>query len=325
MGILINILIITPIKHIDGLYEKISGLGSVTYLPDPTLDEVLEFVDGVDVIFTNPNKSKVFLGSDVFNRGKDIKVVCTASTGTVHIDKELANNRNIKIISITKELETINKISSTAELAFTLMMTSIRNVTPAIDSVRNGDWDYERFIGRQVNQLNIGVIGYGRLGKMFVHYCRSFGAKVKVYDPYKSINEEGVQQVHELSEVFLESNVIALHVHVTPETHGMISKDALCFANSDITIINTSRGEVVNEEDIVEFLANNPKSRYATDVLASEFNSKQENPIIKFSKSDAGFYQTIIVPHIGGMTSDAQMLAYHRAADMLDSYLEEMV
>jgi len=320
---MINILVITPIKHIDGLYEKVSRMGRVTYLPDPTLNEVLELVSEFNVIFTNPNKSKVFLGSKVFEKGKNLRAICTASTGTVHIDKELARARGIEVISITKELETIEKISSTAELAFTLMMSSIRNIIPAVDSVRDGEWNYEKFIGRQMNQLTIGVIGYGRLGSMFVRYCRAFGAQVKVYDPYKEINEKGVQQVDKLDEVFLNSNVVALHVHVTSETREIVSKDVLTYASPNVTIVNTSRGEVVNETDIVDFLEKNPKARYATDVLANEFDSKEENTIIEFSKGKRGFYQTIIVPHIGGMTSDAQMLAYHRAADMLSLYLKE--
>lgn len=320
MGKMINILVITPIKHIDGLFEKLSGLGVITYLPDPNLNSVLENIKGVDVIFTNPNKSKVYIGSKVFEESNSLKVICTASTGTVHIDLELAKENSIKVISITKELDTIRKISSTAELAFTLMMSSLRNIIPAVDSVRNNDWDYEKFIGRQINQLTIGVVGYGRLGEMFVSFCRAFGARIKVYDPYKNIDLDGVQKVSTLKEVFSDSNVVSLHVHVSPETHSMISSDILSFAREDVTIVNTSRGEIVDEHSIVNFLKKNENARYATDVLASEFHSKEKNPIIKFSKTSQGFYQTIIVPHIGGMTSDAQLLAYHRAADMLISH-----
>ena len=275
---------------------------------------------GVDAIFTNPNKSKVYLGREIINSSENLKVICTASTGTVHIDLKEAEKSKIKILSLTKEYETIKKISSTAELAFTMMMTSLRNLPEAIDSVRKGDWDYEKFIGRQLNQLNVGIIGYGRLGKIFSSYCRGFGAKVIVYDPYKSVKDQNITQVNNLEELTSQSNIISLHIHVTSETNKMIGKQLLQTTKENVTIVNTSRGEVVDEDAIVEFLKNNKSARYCTDVLSGEILSKRESPVLRYFKEGGGHYQVIITPHIGGMTKDAQLIAYHRAADMLDTF-----
>ena len=318
-----HILVITPVAHIDGLMDKLSRIGDVIYMPDPTEKEVLKKMDGVNAIFTNPNKSKVYLGHEIISSSENLKAICTASTGRVHIDLQVAENFNITVLSLTREYETIRKISSTAELAFTLMMASLRNLPEAIDSVRKGDWDYEKFIGRQLNQLNVGVIGYGRLGEIFSSYCCDFGAKVTVYDPHKTVKNISINQVNSLEELVSQSDIISLHVHVTSETQRMFGKQLLQLAKDDVTIVNTSRGEIVDEDSIVEFLKNNKRARYCTDVLSSEIKSKKESPVLLYFIKGGGYYQVIITPHIGGMTKDAQLIAYHRAADMLDAFWGE--
>jgi D-3-phosphoglycerate dehydrogenase / 2-oxoglutarate reductase len=316
-----QILVITPVVHIDGLMDKLSRIGDITYIPDPTEKEVLKKMNGVNAIFTNPNKSKVYLGHEIISSSENLKAICTASTGRIHIDLQVAENFNVKVLSLTREYETIKKISSTAELAFTLMMNSLRNLPEAIDSVRKGDWDYEKFIGRQLNQLNVGVIGYGRLGEIFSAYCHSFGAKVTVYDPHKIIKDKNINQVNSIEELVSQSDIISLHVHVTSETKRMFGKELLQLAKHDVTIVNTSRGEIVDEDSIVEFLKNNKRARYCTDVLSGEITSKRKSPILLYFIEGGGYYQVIITPHIGGMTKDAQLIAYHRAADMLDIFL----
>jgi D-3-phosphoglycerate dehydrogenase / 2-oxoglutarate reductase len=318
-----HILVITPVSHIDGLMGKLSRIGDVTYTPDPTEKEVLKKMSGVNAIFTNPNKSKVYLGDKVISSSENLKVICTASTGRVHIDLQAAKNFNVKVLSLTKEYETIKKISSTADLAFTLMMASLRNLPEAIDSVRKGGWDYEKFIGKQLNQLNVGVIGYGRLGKIFSSYCHNFGAMVSVYDPHKTIKDINIKQVNSIEELVSQSDIISLHVHVTSETKRMFGRELLRLAKHDVTIVNTSRGEIVDEDSIVEFLKNNKRARYCTDVLSGEITSKRESPILLYFIEGGGYYQVIITPHIGGMTKDAQLIAYHRAADMLDVFLRD--
>ena len=114
----------------------------------------------------------------------DLKYVVTTSTGTNHIEK-LLKQKNIKLISLTRDLKTIKTISS-AEHAFALTLNAVRNIDAASRSVRNGEWDYS-FGGRQMNKLNILIVGFGRLGKMYYKYAKSFGSTIKVYDPYVQI------------------------------------------------------------------------------------------------------------------------------------------
>jgi len=309
-----KILVITPVKHISGVSQTLKSIGEVTFLDDPSAEQVEDVIHKYDAIFTNPNKSKVFIGKEILDKATKLKVICTASTGTNHIDKNYALELSIPVISITEEREVINKISSTAELAFSLTLAGLRHIVNGHVSVLEGGWDYEKFIGRQMNFLTIGIIGFGRLGSIYANYCKAFDSRVLVYDPYKKVEEEGIEQLDSLNKVINNSDVIAIHVHVTEETLGMINAE--CFNNmkNDVLIVNTARGDMIDENALVKFLKENPKARIATDVLENEVRNRLESPLLKYSRLSN---QVTITPHIGGMTREAQEIAYGHAAKLL--------
>jgi phosphoglycerate dehydrogenase-like enzyme len=315
-----KILVITPVRHIAGLPEILEATGKVTYIDDPTPAEVIAVIRDYDAIFTNPNKSKVYIGPDLMEAAQNLKVICTASTGTNHIDVSFAKKKGLPILALTEEREVINRISSTAELAFALTMASLRHVVRSHNAVLRGEWDYTHYIGRHMNALTVGVLGYGRLGSMYCHYCQAFESRILVYDPYKTIAQEGLEQVRDLSELLSVSDIIAIHVHVTAETLGMIN--AACFAKmkKDVLLVNTSRGDIVNELDLVDFLRENPQARVATDVLADEIRNRSASPLLQYAHQSE---QVIITPHIGGMSREAQEIAYGHAARRLQRFLSE--
>ena len=316
-----NILVMTPIKNIAGVYEVLQECGKIIYLEDPTITEVEKIIKGIDIIFTNPNKSKVFIGEDLIKKAKNLKIICTASTGTNHIDIKFAKNQKIKIISLTKEYDTIKKISSTAELAFALTLASLRNLYQGINSVLDNQWNYSNFIGRQMNFLKVGIIGYGRLGSIYASYCKAFGSQVYTYDPYKVVKNKGIKQIDSLDKLLNYSDVISLHLHVNEETQEIINARNLLHMKKDAILINTSRGELINEEDLVNFLSLNPLFKVASDVLSNEIRNKESSPLLAYAKLSN---QVIITPHIGGMTKEAQEIAYGKVANNLLNYLREI-
>tara|TARA_Y200000002_G_scaffold364575_1_gene353702 strand:- start:481 stop:1443 length:963 start_codon:yes stop_codon:yes gene_type:complete len=312
-----KILVITPVSHISGVSDILKNTGQVDFFDDPSLEEVKSIVHKYDAIFTNPNKSKVFLGEEVLQLATNLKVIATASTGTNHIDKTLAKELNIEILSLTEEREVINRISSTAEHALALTLATLRNIPKSFQSVESGEWDYTKFIGRQLSHLTVGVIGFGRLGSLYSKYCNAFGSDVLVYDPYVDIPGPYITS-DSLDRLFIESDVISLHVHVNEETEGMIDSSFFEVAKEDVLIINTSRGDLINEVDLVNFLKKNKNARYSTDVIANEVKDKSKNPILDYLK---GSDQIIVTPHIGGMTREAQEIAYTHAASLLENFL----
>ena len=179
-----KILSITPISHIKNVEKELKKIGKLEILNDPNENDVIKKIPQFDAIFTNPNKSKVFIGKSIMDKAINLKVISTASTGTNHIDFNYAKKKKIKILSLKKEKKITNKISSTAEHALALTLASLRNITTSNKSVLNGEWDYTKFIGNQMNQLTIGIIGYGRLGKKYANYCKSLSNSVFFFDPY---------------------------------------------------------------------------------------------------------------------------------------------
>ena len=308
-----RLLVVTPIEHIAGLGEKLTAAFKTTVTPDPTLDDVTRELERADAIYTNPNKSRLPIDAALFDRAPRLRTVATASTGLLHIDIVEAKRRGIDVVSLTSEYATIERISSTAEHALALTLSALRHIPAAAADVMAGSWDYERFIGRQMDMLTVGVVGYGRLGKKYARYTDAIGARVLVCDPAYT-PESCPFPLVDLPTLMAESDIVSLHVHATPENLGLVNGALLEHAKPDILLVNTSRGEVVDEPAVIEFLRAHPTAMLATDVLTDELTRKWDSPLLPLAASGG---QVLITPHIGGMTVEAQEIAYHRAADML--------
>jgi len=314
-----KILVITEIKHIKGLSEELKKIGKVTYLDSPSFKKVKRIIKNYDAIYTNPNKSKVYIGKELLESAKKLKVVCTASTGLNHIDVKYLKEKKIKIISLTKKKNITKNISSTAEMAFALTLASLRNIVSSAKSVLNGQWDYTKYIGRQFNSLTVGIIGYGRLGKMYANYCKAMGANIIVYDPFKNKINKNFLLTKNINNLFKKANIISIHIHLSQKNYNVINSKNLKLMKKDVLIVNTSRGEIINEKDMIAFLRKNSNAKLSTDVIANEILGRNSNPLIKYAKKSN---QVIITPHIGGMTVEAQQTAYKGVAKLLKNFLK---
>ena len=181
---MMKILCLTPIKHLDGIYEHLESFGEVDYKPDTKDTDFSWTIDisKYDIIFCNPNKQDYKLDKDILENFNG--TILTASTGLNHIDMKYCRDNDIKVLSLTKDYDLLNKLPSTAELAFGLMSSIVRNIPSSFDDVKVGGWDYDMFMGHQLQGKTIGIIGYGRLGKMMNKYCWAFGMRVIAHDPY---------------------------------------------------------------------------------------------------------------------------------------------
>jgi len=306
-----KIAVITPISHLNGIKDIIESKGEVFYLennPDKSTVKSLLIRKNIDTIICNPNQQSFKIDKELLHM-TNVKLINTCSTGMNHIDVEYCSENEIEIYSLTKDYNLINNLPSTSELAFGLMVSLLRKIPHSQTHVSEFKWDYTKFVGTQIKDLKIGIIGYGRLGKMMKSFCDAFNAKVFVYDPYEiSIGCE------DLEEMIEQCDVISLHVHVTDETKYMINKKLLSKCKPNLCIINTSRGEIVNEIDIVNALKSKTISGYATDVIEHEFDNLTKSPIIKAMNSGENI---IITPHVGGMTLEGQSKAYEWAINKL--------
>ena len=307
-----TIICTTPIDHLEGLKRNLKKKGKLIYKPNinkKDLKKILEKNKRINVIFCNPNRQGYILNKEIL-QNSSIKLINTASTGLNHISQDDCKKLNIKILSLTKDFKLIKKLPSTSELSFGLMINLQRNIFQSFQSVKNKKWDYTPFIGQELSSLTIGIIGLGRLGNLMANYAKAFGMRVFYYDPFKETKKYKKINLKRLVQI---ADVISIHAHVNNQTKYMINKKILKFAKKKPVIINTSRGELVNEQDIIWGLKNKIISGYGADVIEKEFIDIKKSAIIK----NINKYNIIVTPHIGGMTYQGQLKAYNYAINKI--------
>ena len=318
---MLKIGVMTPVDHIEGIPELIDSLGTRFDVPEyktAARDYILK--NEVNVLICNPNKQS-FIIDEEFLEGTRIVVINSCSTGLNHIDMDYCKKMDIEVQHHKNDIKLLDQLPSTAELAFSLLTNIIRKVSLSKEHVLEGGWNYTEYMGHQLRGMNIGIIGYGRLGKMMYKFCDAFDANLKIYDPYLDMSNiehhkrDSFMLNHyssNLSNLFQWATAISLHIHVTNETKELVNKDLLSLVK-DLYLVNTSRGAVVNEQDIIEALKNGNLAGYGTDVLIDEY-THESSPIVDLMRDN---YNVVITPHVGGMTYEGQHKAYHWSINKL--------
>lgn len=304
-----KIAVITPISHLNGIVDLLSTKGKVLLYEQSTKEQVRKMLLNTEAntILCNPNQQTYKIDKELLE-GTKVSLINTCSTGMNHIDQSYCKENNIEVYSLTKDMELINDLPSTSELAFTLMSCLLRKIPESLEHTKKYGWDYLPYVGRQVKGLNVGIIGYGRLGKIMDKYCKAFEANTFICDPYSEAHTNSLEELFEICDV------ISIHVHVTEETKYMINKDLLGKSKKIPYIINTSRGEIVDEKAIVNALEDKIIAGYGTDVVEDEFGTITNSPIIQGMNRGLNI---IVTPHTGGMTIEGQTKAYTWAINKL--------
>ena len=304
-----KVICITPVDHLPGFLEEFNQVCNLDYEPDISLSDLRDVLlsTNYDAIFTNPNKQN-FIIDKALLKGTSVRLLNTASTGLNHIDLDDCESLNVEIFSLTKDYDLIRNLPSTSELAFGLALSLMRKIPQSFDSVKMGKWDYEPFVGRQLAGLTAGIVGYGRLGTFMARYCKAFGMNVVVCDPYKNVFDHDQVSLTTLLRI---SDLISLHVHVDSRTKEIINSLSISLMEKCPYLINTSRGEIVNESDVLSALRDKSLSGYGTDVIVDEFSNFKNSEIVRATREED--LNLIITPHIGGMSLEGQHRAYLHA------------
>lgn len=237
----------------------------------------------------------------VLNKFPNLKTVVSATTGLDHLDLEALDRKNIRVISLKGEDKFLDTIPSTAEHTWALILSITRNITISNDHVKLGNWKRDLFRANQLKGKTLGIIGYGRIGKMIAHYASAFNMNVAFYDPF--IEEQPkIVKYDTIEKLLSESDIVSLHVHLNSETTNLINRKNLMHIKPGAIIINTSRGKIIDEEALVEFLEKGVIKGAAVDVLSFEFTDITMSPL--WSAQQRGL-NVIITPHIGGASWEA--------------------
>ena len=297
--------------------EALASLGEVIYQP-PTQDELANALADCDAVLCGLG---LRFDRATLAGAKKLKVLATATTGLDHLDLAAAEARGIAVLSLRGEEEFLNSITGTAELAFALLLNLARRIPPALTAVKRGEWERERFRGHALAGQTLGVVGVGRLGRMMVRYGRAFGKRVLGHDPKVDVAAHGAEPVS-FEKLLSESDFISLHLHLAPETTKLFNRRVFARMKPSAYLINTSRGEIVDESDLLAALEQGRLAGYATDVLAGENNFGERavsHPLIDYAQTHDNL---IIVPHLGGMTYQSREATDHFIARKLAEYLK---
>ena len=309
----IDIICLSSLENVPSVRVDIDALGNLIYAYQASREELVKLISDHPgcAILCNPNIMTYRLDDQILS--PNIKIISTISTGTDHIDFNKCNQFGIKVFSLIN-MEYLWKISSTAEMAFALMMALVRNIPSSFDSVKEGVWLQIPFMGRQLDHLTVGIVGYGRLGRKMAKYCDAFNMAVIICDPYESCTYPKMS----LNELSKTCDVISVHVPLNDETRHMI--DANFFHGKVKYLINTSRGAIINENDVILALEEGLLAGYATDVLEDELGNIQNSNLIKRTKD----LNIIITPHVAGTTLEAHELAYKQAVENISCYIKDI-
>lgn len=241
----------------------------------------------------------------MIDKGNNLKFIATPTTGLDHIDIDYALKKGIKIISLKNEKRFLNQITPTAELTFGLILTLLRKIPEANISVKKNIWDRDLFIGEDLKNKNLGIVGLGRLGLQVAKIGKAFKMNIAYYDPY--VNNKKYNNKKTLKSLLEWSDIISLHVHLNNQTINLINKTNLKYMKPNSYIINTSRGEIINEKDLLYALNHKLIKGAALDVLSNELNNSKKisSKLIDYSKNNNNL---IITPHIGGATKESMRM-----------------
>ena len=196
-------------------------------------------------------------------------------------------------------------VEAVAELALGLMLSFARKITFATASMKGGEWLKWELMGSQLKGKTVGVIGLGRIGTRVSELCLAFGMKINAYDPYLSQEKKqlggqrGVEMV-ELDTLLLNSDYVTLHLPLSPETRHLISEPSFSKMKKSACLINTSRGEIVDEKALLEAIKSESISGAALDVFEVEPPATRE--LIDLPS-------VICTPHIGSQTREVHQSA----------------
>jgi phosphoglycerate dehydrogenase-like enzyme len=305
-----KIAVLTPISHIEGLRELIKTKGEAWFLEEGTKNEarILLIERKIDTIICNPNQQSYIIDEELLI-GTNVSLINTCSTGTNHLDVEYLKSKGIKVASLKNDMDLLENLPSTSELALTLTLCLLRKIIPSVLHTKDYKWNYLPFTGRMASELTLGLIGYGRLGKIMHRISKNLFKNIIVYDPFKSCPSSV-----SFEELLNSSDVISLHVHVKKDTISMINRDSISKMKKNPIIINTSRGEIVDEIAIIQGLENNLISGYGTDVIVDEFGTVENSPVLRAMNNGMNI---IVTPHTGGMTKEGQEMAFKYAVNKL--------
>jgi D-3-phosphoglycerate dehydrogenase len=255
-------------------------------------------------------RSATKLTAELIERGGRLKVIGRAGVGVDNVDVEAATRRGIVVANAPE-----STVVSAAEHAVGLLVALARNIPQAHAALKQGRWERSKWGGVELSGKTLGVLGFGRIGQQVARRAGGLGMRVVAYDPFvakERYRELGVERAESMGDMLDEAEFLTLHLPLGPETRGIVNRDAFARMRAGTRLVNAARGELVDEEALVEALESGKLAGAALDVFSSEPYS---GPLLELDN-------VIVTPHLAASTEEAQDRAGVIVAEQVAAALE---
>ncbi|MBA4390168.1 MAG: phosphoglycerate dehydrogenase [Syntrophus sp. (in: bacteria)] len=255
-------------------------------------EELIKIIGQYDAIITRSGTP--ISASLIENPGK-LKIIGRAGVGVDNINIEAASKKGIIVLNAP----TGNTLAAT-ELTMGIMLAAARKIPLANDSLKKGKWDRKKFLGIELYNKTLGIIGLGRIGSNVAIRAKSFGMKIIAYDPYikkSKADSLGVNLYDKLEDLLREVDIITFHTPLTGKTRNMITAKEMALMKDNVIFVNCARGGIVNENDLYESLKSGKTFAAGVDVFEEE--PPESNKLLELENVFA-------TPHIGANTMEGQ-------------------
>ena len=283
------------------ILEK-NGL-QITYEPEITPEQIQDKIENFEVVIV---RSRTKITKDMIDKATKCQIIARVGVGLDNIDQAAAKEKNIRVINAVE-----GAMNAVAELVIGLMLSLAREIPRADREVRNGNWIKKELMGTELRGKYLGIVGLGNIGKRLGRLARALNMNIIGYDVVP-IDEEFSKEVGlmkaDLGTLLASSDYVSLHVPLLDSTKHLINAEKMSTMKNTSRIINTSRGGVIDEDALYEFLKDGKLGGAALDVFEVEPAT---------SNNLATLPNFISTPHMGAQTKEAQSLAANVIAEKI--------
>jgi len=297
--------------------EKLSVLGKVEKINTGTGargGELAKKLKGFEVVIASVTP---WYDPDFFAANKDILLIARHGVGINNVDLNSATESGVIVTKVTGKMER----DSVAEHAVTLLLQVARKIIPAVEAVKRGKWsERAKFTGVEIRDKNVGIIGIGEIGSKVAEILKGgFNATILAYDPYLDpnvIRERGAEPA-DFEDLLERSDIISLNCPFNKENYHMLGEKEFSRMKDGVIIVNTARGELIDEKALINVLEKGKIGGIGMDVLEGE-PIDEKHPLLKFDK-------TVIVPHIAAYTMESLKRMGDKVVKDVESIVKKQV
>jgi D-3-phosphoglycerate dehydrogenase len=315
----INILNTEPLGYSAEAGAVLAKLGKVIE-KKISRSQLLKELDDIDVLIVRLANQ---IDREVINAGRRLRAIVTATTGLDHIDVAYARQRGITVLSLRGETEFLKDVRATAEHTWALILGLLRNIVAASQAARQGQWNRDAFRGHELYGQRLGIVGLGRLGEKVARYGQAFGMQVAAFDPFIRDWMDGVRRETKLSDLLDRSDILSLHIPLADETVGLIGTAELALLPPGAMLVNTSRGQIIDEKALIKVLESKHLAGAALDVVCGERDNEKrvKSQLLEYARLHDNL---LITPHIGGATHESMAKTEVFMAHKLTKFLRSL-